>query len=134
MMTLAIYFTLFYRFDLESVVNGCFSEGMRQWYYPSSLAILLSHLPKLSREEAPVGSQLPFGQGDIVLRLNPYPSDYGMAFAFSDILYPLPHGPSLRLACSSGETASGLPCSSQMPEWGGLRPHAGETTSAAMDY
>jgi len=36
------------------------------------------------------------------LRLNPYPSHYRTAFAFSDILYPRIHRLSLRLACPCG--------------------------------
>ena len=42
----------------------------------------------LSRDETPVGSLLPFSTGQIS---NPYPHHYNTAFAYSNILYPLPH-------------------------------------------
>jgi len=47
---------------------------------------------------APRGSLLAFAQDDVVLRLNPYPTHYRSAFAFSTILYPQLYRPSSRLA------------------------------------
>jgi hypothetical protein len=46
---------------------------------------------KLSRNEAPVGSLHPFRLGNIS-----YPAYYRLAFAFSDLLYPLTHQHPLR--------------------------------------
>ncbi len=65
-------------------------------------------VPKLSRDERPLGSLLPFRPGNVVLSLNfrfrssliisittpfqkltPYPHNYSTAFAFSKIPYPL---------------------------------------------
>lgn len=77
---------------------------------------LLSHIKviiHLSRDETPVESLLPFGIGQI---LNPYPHHYSTTFAFSNILYPLPHQLVLRLPYPDGKT-SGLPCFACLPVW-----------------
>ena len=50
-----------------------------------------SPLFRRSRAETPKGSPPAFAEGDLTRRLNPYPSDYGAAFASSLILYPPPH-------------------------------------------
>ena len=61
-------------------------------------------------------------QGDVALRLNPYPSHYSTAFAFSLLLYLLPRRLALRFAFprpigyGEGET-TGLPRSADVPEW-----------------
>jgi len=47
-------------------------------------------VPHHSRDPRPVGSQPPFGAGH-----NPYPDHYSLAFACSDIPYPLARGRSL---------------------------------------
>ena len=44
----------------------------------------------------------PLSRGMISLMLNPYPSRYKIAFAFSSILYPQPHLLALRLAFPEG--------------------------------
>ena len=55
------------------------------------LLCLPSQLPRRSRAETPEGSQPAFAWGDLARRLNPYPSDYGAAFASSLLLYPPSH-------------------------------------------
>jgi hypothetical protein len=60
------------------------------------LLCLPSQLLRRSRAETPEGSQPAFAEGDLTRRLNPYPSDYGTAFASS--LLPLPATPSAYLA------------------------------------
>src|SRR5271165_6156587 len=56
------------------------------------LLCLPSQLFRRSRAETPEGSQPAFAAGDLTRRLNPYPSDYGAAFASSLLLYPQPRG------------------------------------------
>lgn len=46
---------------------------------------------------------------------NPYPNDYGSAFASSVLLYPQPYRPSLRSAFPDG-SATGLPSSVAVTE------------------
>src|SRR5271165_1505449 len=55
------------------------------------LLCLPSQLLRRSRAETPEGSQPAFAWGDLARRLNPYPSDYGEAFASSLLLYPPSH-------------------------------------------
>src|SRR5271157_4268769 len=55
------------------------------------LLCLPSQLLRRSRAETPEGSQPAFAWGDLTRRLNPYPSDYGAAFASSLLLYPPSH-------------------------------------------
>jgi hypothetical protein len=55
------------------------------------LLCLLSQLVRRSRAETPEGSQPAFAEGDLARRLNPYPPDYGVAFASSLLLYPPSH-------------------------------------------
>ena len=62
------------------------------------LLCLLSQLLRRSRAETPEGSQPAFAEGDLTRRLNPYPSDYGAAFASSLLRYPQPRWRTLRLA------------------------------------
>ena len=54
---------------------------------------------KLSRDERPAGSLLPFRVGQ---SLNPYPTHYRLAFASSSIPYPQPYQLALRLTFSLG--------------------------------
>jgi hypothetical protein len=54
-------------------------------------------LAVVSRASTPGGSLLPFGRGDVVGPLNPYPADYRPALACSLLLYPLPCQVALRL-------------------------------------
>ena len=81
--------------------------------------------PILSRKETPArvclstpaGRQLPFGPGDVGdIRLNPYPSHYKTAFAFSCILHPHFHQCALRfhLPYVPGED-TGFPRSTLLP-------------------
>ena len=55
------------------------------------LLCLPSQLIRRSRAETPEGSQPALAWGDFTQGLNPYPPDYGAAFASSLILYPPPH-------------------------------------------
>jgi hypothetical protein len=55
------------------------------------LLCLPSQLLRRSRAETPEGSQPALTEGDLAPRLNPYPSDYRMAFASSLVLDPPPH-------------------------------------------
>ena len=56
-----------------------------------SFACPLKRLARFSRDERPEGSRPAFAWGDLAQGLNPSPSDYRMAFAFSLILYPPTH-------------------------------------------
>src|SRR5262245_65187149 len=67
------------------------------------LLCLPSQLFKRSRAETPEGSQLAFAEDDLTRRLNPYPSHYGAAFAFSLLLYPPPHRRRLATGLPRGE-------------------------------
>src|SRR5262249_41610499 len=51
---------------------------------------------------------------DVALRLNPYPTHYRSAFAFSAILYPAFHRHSLRSAFLSQRRRLGLPRSTSI--------------------
>ena len=55
------------------------------------LLCLPSQLVGRSRAETPEGSRPAFAWGDLARGLNPYPSDYGTAFASSLVPYPPPH-------------------------------------------
>jgi len=68
------------------------------------LLCLPSQLLRRSRAETPEGSQPAFAEGDLTRRLNPYPSDYGAAVAFSLIPSPLSHWLPLQEAYPRGET------------------------------
>src|SRR3546814_16042941 len=61
-------------------------------------------LDKFSRRERPSGSLPAFAWDDVALRLNPYPSHYRPAFAFSTFLYPHHQQHSLRSACPEGRS------------------------------
>ncbi len=68
----------------------------------------------------PAGRQLPFGPGNVGdIRLNPYPSHYKTAFAFSCILRPHLHQCALRfhLPNTPGED-TGFPRSALLPIYG----------------
>src|SRR5262245_61409167 len=82
-----------------------------------------------SRVSAPRGSLLAFAQDDLALRLNPYPTHYRSAFAFSTILYPQPYRLALRRAFPSGRI-TGLPRSMKTAESVRSRFSAGGATSA----
>jgi len=56
-----------------------------------------------SRPPTPQGSQPAFAWGDVAGWLNPYPTHYRPAFAYSLIPYPQPHRLTLRLAFPEGE-------------------------------
>ena len=56
---------------------------------------------------------------------NPYPNDYGSAFASSVLLYPQPYRPSLRSAFPDG-SATGLPSSVAVTEEGRLSLSTGD--------
>src|SRR5262249_25493139 len=60
-------------------------------------------LVRRSRAETPEGSQPAFAEGDLTRRLNPYPSDYGAAFASSLLLYPPSHRRRLAAGLPGGE-------------------------------
>jgi len=56
---------------------------------------------------------------------NPYPSDYRSAFASSVLLYPQPYRRALRCAFPGG-SATGLPSSVGVTEWGRLSLSTGD--------
>src|SRR6516165_12127003 len=86
--------------------------------------------PRLSRDGRPEGSLPPFGEGDLARRLNPYPVDYGPAFASSLLLYPPSRQLLLRVAFPRGRT-TGLPRFVDMPEVGRSQLSAGGASSAS---
>ena len=77
------------------------------------LLFLFCRLIKFSRDERPVGSLHLFRLGMLTFRC-PYLPHYRIAFACSDILYPLSYRLALRLAFPKGRT-SGLPRSARIP-------------------
>jgi hypothetical protein len=105
------------------------------------LLCFLSRFLKLSRDVRPRGSLLAFAWDDIVLlRLNPYPPHYREAFAFSPLLYPLPHRGHLAVPLPRG-MASGLPRSVCIPVRvrshlfaGGATSASDETTAPVPDH
>ena len=68
-----------------------------------SFACPLKRLARLSRDERPEGSRPAFAWGDLARGLNPYPSDYGTAFASSLIPYPPSHRYRLAAGLPQGE-------------------------------
>ena len=105
------------------------------------LLCFLSRFLKLSRDVRPRGSLPAFAWGDIALfELNPYPPHYRAAFAFSPLLYPLPHRGHLALPLPRG-TALGLPRSVYIPVRvrshlfaGGASSASDETTAPDPDH
>ncbi len=69
------------------------------------LLCLLSRLIRLSRNERPDGSQPAYACRDVAFWRNGYLPRYRAAFAFSIVLYPTPHGLTLRLAFPVRESA-----------------------------
>ena len=67
-----------------------------------SSACLLGRFAKLSRAERPEGSRPAFAWGDVARCSTPIRADYRPAFAFSLLLYPLPHRRVLRLPTLAG--------------------------------
>jgi hypothetical protein len=96
-----------------------------------SFACPLKWLARFSRDERPEGSQPAFAWGDFVRGLNPYPSDYRTAFAFSLVLYP----PSHRRPPCGGPTPRGERRADHVPRtdhgWLRLGLFAGGSTATA---
>jgi len=99
-----------YRFD------GGGSRTSRSIALRPHLRRFLRRLTDDSRPPTPEGSLLAFTRGDLAFRLNPYPSHYSLAFAFSLVLYPQPHRLTLRSPYPEGK-ATGLPRSANITEW-----------------